>query len=98
MDLLFLPHDRVSHKIYKFQLIMVDIASQNKEVEPLVDKSSKEVALTLCGIYKHGQFRWPILLQTDPRRAFMNAVTILMAKQDGNSAWTYRGTPGPQDN
>ena len=43
-DLLFLPHDTVNRKTYKYALTVVDVASRYKEAEPLTSKDSKEVA------------------------------------------------------
>ena len=34
-DLLFLPHDKVRRKTYKYVLTVVDVASRYKEAEPL---------------------------------------------------------------
>src|SRR6202042_1834397 len=79
-DLLFLPHDRVGRKTYKYALTVVDVASRYKEAEPLVDKSSKEVALALERVYKRGPLTWPNLLQVDPGREFMGSVSQLLAK------------------
>ena len=33
-DLLFLPHDRVGRKTFRYSLTVVDVASQYKEAEP----------------------------------------------------------------
>ena len=79
-DLLFLPHDRLRRKTYKYVLTVVDVASRYKEAEPLVTKEAKEVAGALERIYKRGPLRWPKLLQVDPGREFMGAVSPLMAK------------------
>ena len=40
-DLLFLPHDRVGRKTYKYALTVVDAASRYKEAEPLATKEAK---------------------------------------------------------
>ena len=37
-DLLFLPHDKLRRKTYKYALTVVDIASRYKEAEPLTSK------------------------------------------------------------
>lgn len=79
-DLLFLPHDRVRRKTYKYALTVVDVASRYKEAEPLTTKGAAEVADALTTIYKRGPLRWPKLLQVDPGREFMGAVTPLLAK------------------
>lgn len=81
-DLLFLPHDRVGRKTYKYALTVVDVASRYKEAEPLTDKSATEVAAALGRIYKRGSLTWPRLLQVDPGREFMGAVNQLLAKHD----------------
>ena len=73
-DLLFLPHDRVGKRTYKYALTVVDVASRFKAAEPLATKEAKEVADALSRIYKRGPLKWPKLLQVDPGREFMGAV------------------------
>ena len=79
-DLLFLPHDRLGRKTYKYALTVVDVASRFKEAEPLTSKTAAEVADALSRIYKRGPLKWPKLLQVDPGREFMGAVNQLLAK------------------
>ena len=81
-DLLFLPHDRPGRgrKLYKYALTVVDVASRYKEAEPLATKEAKEVATALSRIYTRGPLRWPKLLQVDPGREFMGAVSQMLAK------------------
>jgi len=81
-DLLYLPHDRVGQRTYKYALTVVDVASRYKEAEPLTDKSATEVAAALGRIYKRGPLTWPRLLQVDPGREFMGAVNQLLAKHN----------------
>ena len=81
-DLLFLPHDRVGRRTYKYALTVVDVASRYKEAEPLTSKGSAEVADALSRIYKRGPLKWPKLLQVDPGREFMGAVSQLLAKHN----------------
>lgn len=78
-DLLFLPHDRVGNKTYKYALTLVDVGSRYKEAEPLTSKDSKEVAKAFEKIYKR-HLKYPKLLQVDPGREFMGAVTQLLEK------------------
>ena len=80
MDLLFLPHERVGRKTYRYALVVVDVASRYKEAEPLTSKTAAEVADALCRIYRRGPLKWPKLLQVDPGREFMGAVSQLLAK------------------
>ena len=79
-DLLFLPHDKLPHgrKVYKYALTVVDVASRYKAAEPLTSKESDEVSKVFQRIYKHGPLKWPQLLQVDPGREFMSAVTKVM--------------------
>ena len=79
-DLLFLPHDRVGKHTYKYALTVVDVASRFKAAEPLATKEAKEVADALSPIYRRGPLKWPHLLQVDPGREFMGAVSQVLAK------------------
>ena len=76
-DLLFLPHDKLPRgkKVYKYALTVVDVASRYKAAEALTSKESDEVARGVAKIYKKGPLKWPQLLQVDPGREFMGAVT-----------------------
>ena len=74
-DLLFLPHDKVGRSTYKYALTVVDVASRFKEAQPLTSKDSTEVAKAFKTIYTRGPLKWPQILQVDPGREFMGAVT-----------------------
>ena len=79
-DLLFLPHDKLRRKTYKYALTVVDIASRYKEAEPLTSKDSNEVARAFQAIYRRSPLTWPSMLQVDPGREFMGGVTKEMEK------------------
>lgn len=79
-DLLFLPHDKVGKRTFKYALTVVDVASRYKEAEPLTSKTAAEVAGALSRIYRRGPLKWPKLIQVDPGREFMGAVSQLLAK------------------
>ena len=81
-DLIFLPHNRIKRKIYKYALTVVDVASRYKEAEPLATKEAKEVADALSRIYSRSPLKWPKLLQVDPGREFMGAVNTLLKKHN----------------
>ena len=84
-DLLFLLHDTLGRgrgqKTYKYALTVVDVASRFKEAEPLTSEDSAEVAKSFDKIYRRGPLKWPQLLQVDPGREFMGAVTKEMKKK-----------------
>ena len=80
-DLLFLPHERVRRKIFRYALMVVDVASHYRKAEPLTSKTAADVADALARIYKRGPLRWPKLLQADPGHEFMDSVSQLLAKQ-----------------
>ena len=50
-DLLFLPHDTVRRKTFKYALVVIDVASRYKDAEPLTSKESSEVAKSFEKIY-----------------------------------------------
>lgn len=83
-DLLFLPHDQVRKRTYRYALTVVDVASRFKAAEPLATKEAKEVADALSRIYRRGPLKWPNLLQVDPGREFMGAVNQLLVKHNVN--------------
>jgi len=56
------------------------VASRYKEAEPLTSKNSDEVAQAFQKIYKRSPLEWPEMLQVDPGREFMGAVTEEMDK------------------
>ena len=64
-DLLFLPHDHIGRKTFRYALTFVDVASRYKEAEPLATKEAKEVTDDLSRIYRQGSLKWPKLLQVD---------------------------------
>ena len=67
-------------KNYKYALTVVDIARRYKEAEPLTSKNSDEVARAFQSIYRRSPLTWPNMLQVDPGREFMGAVTKEMEK------------------
>ena len=91
-DLLFLPHDKLPRgkKVYKYALTVVDVASRYKAAEALTSKESDEVARGFANIYRRGPLKWPQLLQVDPGREFMGAVTKAM---DEHKTVIRRGRP-----
>ena len=74
-DLLYLPHDKIAKRTYKYALTVIDVASRFKEAEPLTSKTAVEVAEALSRIYKRSPLKWPKLLQVDPGKEFMGAVS-----------------------
>ena len=76
-DLLFLPHDRVGRKTYKYSLVVVDIASRYKDAEPLTTKESREISKAFEKIYSR-KLKYPKTLMVDPGKEFMGEVTKLM--------------------
>ena len=68
---------------------IADVASCYKEAEPLTLKNS-EVAQAFQEIYKRGPLKWPEMLQVDPGREFMGAVSKEMEK---HKTFIRRGLP-----
>ena len=78
-DLLFLPHDSVGRKTYKYALVVVDIATRYKDAEPLTSKESYLVAKAFEKIYSR-KLNWPSVLMVDPGKEFFGSVNTLMKK------------------
>ena len=80
-DLLFLPHDTVRRKTFKYALVVVDVASRYKDAEPLTSKESSEVAKSFEKIYSR-KLKWPERIIIDPGKEFMGHVTSLMKRHN----------------
>ena len=85
-DLLFLPHDRVGRKTFRYALVVIDVASRYKDAEALTSKESQEVAKAFDRIYsrkiKRPSLKWPKTLIVDPGKEFMGYVTKLMERHN----------------
>ena len=80
-DLLFLPHDTVRRKTFKYALVVIDVASRYKDAEPLTSKESSEVAKSFEKIYSR-KLKWPERIIIDPGKEFMGRVTSLMKRHN----------------
>jgi len=79
-DLLFLTHDTVRGKTYKYALLVVDVASRYVDAEALTSKDSSGIAKALERIYSR-KLKWPNTVIVDPGTEFMGDVTKLMKKK-----------------
>ena len=91
MDLLYLPHDRIRRKRFKYALTVVDIASRFKDAEPLTDKSAMAVSVALQTIYRRGPLKYPKMVQVDDGKEFKGAFNQLLLK---HRIQVKRGIPG----
>ena len=80
-DLLFLPHDKVGRKTYRYALVVIDVATRYKDAEALTSKESQEVAKAFETIYKR-KLKWSKTLIVDPGKEFMGYVTKLMERHN----------------
>jgi len=80
----------MGHKVYKYVLIVVDVASCYEEAEPLASKDSAEVAKAFQSIYKRSTLTWPQLLQAYPGCEFMGSMTKEM---ENHKTAIRRGRP-----
>ena len=78
-DVLFLPHDSVGRKTYKYALVVVNIATRYKDAEPLTSKEFSLVAKAFKKIYSR-KLNWPSVLMVDPGKEFFGSVNTLMKK------------------
>ena len=91
MDLLYLPHDTIRNKKFKYALTVIDLASRYKDAEPLTQKSAAAVAVALQKIYSRGPLAYPRLIQVDDGNEFKGAVNQLLLK---HRVSIKRGIPG----
>ena len=80
-DLLFLPHDTLRNKTYRYALVVIDVASRYKDAEALTSKESSEIAGCFSKIYSR-KLSWPDSVIVDPGREFMGSVTKIMKQRD----------------
>ena len=80
-DLLFLPHDKVRRKTFRYALVVIDVASRYKDAEALTSEESQEVAKAFEKIYSR-KLRWPKRIMVDPGKEFMGYVTKLMDRHN----------------
>ena len=78
-DLLFLPHDTIRGRTYRYALVVIDVASRYKDAEALSSKDSGEIARCFSKIYSR-RLDWPGVLVVDSGREFMGSVSKLMEK------------------
>ena len=78
-DLLFLPHDTIWGKVYRYALVVIDVASRYKDAEALKTKESGEISKCFSKIYSR-RLTWPGVLMVDSGREFMGNVSTLMEK------------------
>ena len=79
-DLLFLPHDTVGRKTYRYALVVIDVATRYKDAEALTSKESQEVAKAFDRIYSR-KLKWPKRIMVDPGKEFMGSVTKLLERK-----------------
>ena len=81
-DILYLPHDKLKKKTYKYALNVVDVASRYKGSYQLTTKNRKEVAQAFQWMYKNTELNFPKTLIVDDGKEFYSEVTKLMEKHD----------------
>jgi len=83
-DILYMPHDEINGKVYKYCLNIVDVASRYKASVPLIDRSSVGVAKAFKREYnnKNSPLIWPKVLHVDGGSEFKDKVPKIM-KQRG---------------
>ena len=80
-DLLFLPHDTIFGRVYRYALVVIDVASRYKDAQALNTKDSGEISKCFTKIYSR-RLSWPGVLMVDPGREFMGSVSTLMKKHE----------------
>ena len=89
-DILYLPHDKLKKKTYKYALNVVEVASKYKGSYQLTTKNAKEVAQAFQWIYQNTSLAYPKTLIINVGKEFYGDVTKLMEKHD---VMIQRGDP-----
>ena len=79
-DILYLPHDKLKKKTYKYALNIVDVASRYKGSYQLTTKNSKEVAQAFQWMYKNTELNFPKTLIVDDGKEFYSEVKPIEKK------------------
>lgn len=69
-DLIYLPHDQVSSKVYKYALVVVDLATGLTDAEAITDKTGQVTLEALKVIYSRSVLNLPNRMETDPGSEF----------------------------
>ena len=88
-DLLFVTHDTIEQKTYKYILVVVDVAARYVYAEALPNKYAASVAKAFQRIYSR-RLTYPKTLMVDSRKEFKGAVNKLMKEHDVH---IQRGVP-----
>ena len=89
-DIIYLPHDKLKRRTYKYALNVVDVASRYKGSHQLTTKNTKEVAQAFQWIYENTPLTYPKTLIIDGGKEFYGDVMKLMEKHD---VMIQRGDP-----
>ena len=81
-DLIYLTHDEINGKVYKYCLCVCDVTSRYKGVCELEDRSSGNVAKAFRRIYRNTLLIWPKILQVDDGSEFKGEVKRLMESKN----------------
>ena len=90
-DLIFLPHDKVGKKTYKYALVVVDLHSGMTDAEPLEDKTAENTAAAIQVIYRRSILDYPNRLETDPGSEFKSAFAALMIEHNVELRYGKKG-------
>ena len=82
VDTLYMPHDKIGKKVFKYCLCLVDVASRFKVAYPLSEINSSVVAKALNEIYNSRKcpLKWPKLFLSDKEPEFHKDCEELMKK------------------
>jgi hypothetical protein len=90
-DLIFLPHDKVGKKTFKYALVVVDLHSGLTDAEPLQDKTAENTAAAIKVIYRRSILDFPNRLETDPGSEFKSAFAALMIEHNVELRYGKKG-------
>jgi len=84
VDTLYMPHDKIGKKVFKYCLCLVDVASRFKVAYPLSELNSSVVAKALNEIYNSRKcpLKWPKVFLSDQGPEFRKDCEKLMKENN----------------
>jgi len=81
-DLTPMPHDKIGNRVFKYRLVIKDVATRNRKSYALTNKSASTVAKAIKKIYEdpNNPLSWPNVFRTDKGTEYLAECKDLLLK------------------
>jgi hypothetical protein len=90
-DLIYLPHDKVGKKTYKYALVVVDLHSGLTDAEPMEEKTAVYTVEAIERIYRRKILDYPNRMETDPGSEFKSNFALLLQQHNVQHRFGRKG-------